>query len=285
MFRFLTAKKTDAKKMLRKLLGNHKLPSFPDAVLNVLETMRDPNASSGVIAQALAKDPGLTIKVLKTVNSAAFSPVQKVENLAQAISLMGTSSLESLVLSMGASKVLPTKAVGGFDPKLFWQGAARRAYIAKALSEHLHPQKSMESFTAGFLQDMALPLLVQKKTKAYTKILKNWTTGGQKLHEMERETFGWDHAEVATWMCREWNLPENLTSAIGGHNQQEEKGEYERPAAVFLTSLIRNSKDDPGVEQLTQVAQEKYSLPTEMIGALLKEKIEQAEELVRIIGH
>ena len=108
-------------------------------------------------------------------------------NLTKAISLMGISSLESLVLSMGVSKAIPNEAVGGFDPKLFWQGSARRAYIAKALSQHLHPQKNMESFTAGLLQDMALPFLVKRKTEAYENLLKTWDNGERILHEMEKE--------------------------------------------------------------------------------------------------
>ncbi len=285
MFQFFVAKKTDPKAMLKKVLGDHDLPSFPDVVLKTLEKTRDPNASSGAIAQILAEDPGLTVRVLRTVNSAAFSPIKKIENLTQAISLMGMSSLESLVLSMGVSKTLPNDAVGGFNPKLFWQGSARRAYIAKALSQHLHPQKNMESFTAGLLQDMALPFLVKRKREAYDKFLKSWDNGERSLHKMEKETFGWDHAEVATWMCWEWKLPESLASAIGGHNQPEENGEHKRPAAVFLVSLIRNSMDNPGTDQLTQAAQEKYGLEPEMVKALIEESFEQAEELVNIIGH
>ena len=285
MFQFFVAKKTDPKAMLKKVLGDHDLPSFPDVVLKTLEKTRDPNASSAVIAQILAEDPGLTVRVLRTVNSAAFSPIKKIENLTQAISLMGMSSLESLVLSMGVSKTLLNEAVGGFNPKLFWQGSARRAYIAKALSQHLHPQKNMESFTAGLLQDMALPFLVKRKIEAYDKFLKSWDNGERSLHKMEKETFGWDHAEVATWMCWEWKLPESLASAIGGHNQPEETGEHKRPAAVFLVSLIRNSKDNPGTEQLTEAAQEKYGMEPEMVKTLIEESFEQAEELVNIIGH
>ncbi len=285
MFQFFVSRKTDPKTMLKKVLGDYNLPSFPDVVLKTLEKTRDPNASSDVIAQILAKDPGLTVRVLRTVNSAAFSPIQKVENLTQAISLLGMSSLESLVLSMGVSKTLPNDAVGGFNPKLFWQGSARRAYIAKALSQHLHPQKNMESFTAGLLQDMALPFLVKRKTEAYDKFLKSWERGERSLHEMEKETFGWDHAEVATWMCWEWKLPESLASAIGGHNQPEENGEHERPAAVFLVSFIKNSNDNPGAEHLIEAAREKYGLEPGMLKALVEESFEQAEELVNIIGH
>jgi|TARA_B100001971_G_C17673909_1_gene278892 HD-like signal output (HDOD) protein len=75
-------------------------------------------------------------------------------------------------------------------------------------------------------------------------------------------------------MCWEWKLPESLASAIGGHNQLEENGQYEQLAAVFLVSFIRNSKDNPGAEQLMQMAQEKYGLEPQMVKALLEESFE-----------
>jgi|TARA_B100001964_G_C13910183_1_gene455531 hypothetical protein len=55
---------------------------------------------------------------------------------------------------------------------------------------------------------------------------------------MTKETFVWDYAEVAAWMCWEWKLSESLASKIGGHNQPEENCQYERLAAVFLISFI-----------------------------------------------
>ncbi len=79
-FRFFK-RNTDPKKLLKNLLGDYQLPAFPDVVLKTLEKIRDPNTDAHAVADVLAKDPSLTVKVLKTVNSAAFSPVKKIENL------------------------------------------------------------------------------------------------------------------------------------------------------------------------------------------------------------
>ena len=284
MFEFLQKKGIDPKKLLKKVLGDYELPSFPDVVLKTLEKIRDPNVDAHSIADVLSNDPNLTVKVLKTVNSAAFSPVKEIENLQQAIALMGMSSLESLVLSMGVNKALPNKKTGSFDPTLFWLGSARRAYVAKAISQVLHPQKNMECFTAGLLQDMAVPLLVSSREKEYEPILKAWGNDKRRLHELEQEAFGWDHAEVATWMCAEWQLPENLASAIGGHNQKEDDGQFERPSAVYLVSLIRNSRENPGTDLLIEEAVNTYSLEKDSLNGILEESFEKAEELVSIIS-
>jgi len=282
-FRFFK-RNTDPKSLLHKVLGDFQLPSFPDVVLKTLEKIRDPNADAHTVARVLAKDPSLTVKVLKTVNSAAFSPVKRIENLQQAIALMGLPSLESLVLSMGVNKALPNQSIGPFQAHLFWLGSARRAYTAEALSEYLHPQKNIECFTEGLLQDMAVPLLATRRPKEYGPILEAWSKGKKRLHELEKEVFGWDHAEVATWMCAEWDFPESLAAAIGGHNQKDDHGPFERPAAIHLVSLIKNTLDDPGTELLIREARENYGLAEDLTRRLLEENFVKAEELVRIIA-
>jgi HD-like signal output (HDOD) protein len=57
---------------LRKILGDYELPSFPEVVMNVLRLLRDQESSSKEIAARLETDPGMHVRVLKTVNSASY---------------------------------------------------------------------------------------------------------------------------------------------------------------------------------------------------------------------
>ena len=98
MFSFLLRKKTDPKARIQEALKGYALPSFPGAIMETLQRIRDPESSASGIADVLALDPGLSVRLLRVANSAAFSPSTKVENLAQAVALVGLSQLESLVL-------------------------------------------------------------------------------------------------------------------------------------------------------------------------------------------
>ena len=66
---------------LRDLLSGYQLPSFSSAVINVLGMLRDPESAMNDIAKQLEIDPGMHVKVLKTVNSAAFGLTTKVANI------------------------------------------------------------------------------------------------------------------------------------------------------------------------------------------------------------
>ena len=100
-------KKTDPKAGLQKALSGYSLPSFPAAIMQTLERIRDPEACASSVADALSVDPGLSVRVLRLANSAAFSARNKVENLSQAIALVGFSQLETMVLSVGVSGAMP----------------------------------------------------------------------------------------------------------------------------------------------------------------------------------
>ncbi len=91
--------KKNPKKQLKKVLGDYELPTFPAIAQQVTERIRDPNVSSAAIAELISQDPGLSARVLKTVNSAAFSPVEHIDSMNQAVAMLWLSPLESLVLS------------------------------------------------------------------------------------------------------------------------------------------------------------------------------------------
>ena len=60
------------------------------------------------VAYQLEGDPGLNVKVLKTVNSAAFGLSTRVSNLHHAVTLLGRSRLETIVLPQAVNNILPS---------------------------------------------------------------------------------------------------------------------------------------------------------------------------------
>jgi HD-like signal output (HDOD) protein len=276
-------KKSDPKAKIREVLGDYKLPSFPGAIMQILQKIRDPKSSVGSVAEILAIDPGLSVQVLRVANSAAYSPARKIENLTQAAALIGLSELQSLVLSFGVRNNMPSEPVQGYDCARFWRAAARRGFVARGLSTLLCPARESESFTAGLLQDMAVPFLAHQRTKEYGPVLSRWHSGDSSLYELEQAEFGWDHAEVATWICDEWNLPENIEAAIGSHHGVKDDV-YDCPPSVALAAYIRETPDSPGTDRVIEVAETRYNIPGEKVRQIIDAAFEQANDFSRLLG-
>ena len=281
MFSFFS-RKTDPKTELKKVLKDYKLPSFPAVVMEILQRIRSPYSSAQTIAEAIALDPGITVKVLSIANSAAFSPRNKVNNLTQAIALVGISQLESLVLGVGVAKGIPNQACQWHDPAEFWLAAARRAMLATELARVICPSRESECFTAAFLQDMALPFLACHRSDIYGPILEKWHLDGGDLAEIERESLAWDHAEVATWICSEWGLPESIAAAIRSHHG-EELDDHEILEPVRLVSILREGEKHSGLEEIRALAIETHGISPQEMKEMISQSFEKATELARLM--
>lgn len=273
----------DPKAKLKKVLKDYKLPSFPAVILQILQKIRNPNASAADIAKTLSIDPGLSVALLSIANSAAFSPKNKVRNLTQAIALVGLSQLESLVLGVGVAKGIPKQMCQWHDPSEFWLASARRAMLAHGFAKILCPAKESECFTAAFLQDMALPFLACNRRDAYDPILEKWHLEGGDLARLELEALEWNHAEVATWICSEWGLPENIAFAINHHHNPDVDNIHKVLGPVRLVSILREDESNTGLDEMIATANEFYNISEEKLKPIIEPAFEKAEDLARII--
>lgn len=283
MFSFFK-KKVDPKQKLQEILKGYTLPSFPAVVMQILQKIRSPYSSASDIAQSLSLDPGLSVKLLSIANSAAFSPTKKVENLTQAIALVGLSQLESLVLGVGVAKGIPKQSCQWHDPSEFWLTSARRAMLADELAKILCPAKESECFTAAFLEDMALPFLACHRSDDYDPILKKWHLEGGDLAQLERGSFEWDHAEVAAWICSEWELPENIARAIHNHHDPKLDGHHDTLIPVRIVSILREDQENNGVDEMISTAESVYGISADKLESLIEPCFEKAKDLAKMIA-
>jgi HD-like signal output (HDOD) protein len=195
---------------------------------------------------------------------------------------VGISQLESLVLGVGVSKGMPKQACTWHDPAQFWLTSAKRAILASELARYLCPAKESECFTASFLQDLALPFLACHSSEVYDPIFKKWHLEGGDLAELEQASLDWDHTEVASWICAEWGLPENIAAAIRGHHGAQVP-DYKALAPVRLVSILREEEESSGVDEMIETARDTYGLDQEQLEAMIDPCFEKAGELARLI--
>ncbi len=274
----LLRRRGNPKAGLQDVLRDYELQPFPRAVMEVLRALRDPELDAEQLAVRVEADPGLVIQVLKTVNSAAFGLRQPVESVGHALAMMGRSRLESLVLALAVRDALPTVNRGAFESGRFWTAAARRATVARALAARYHPATQAFCFTAGLLQDMAIPVLVAARGAEYDRVLASWhASEDANLEDLEREEFAWDHAEIGTLMAQQWGFPQSLIDAIGGHH------EGDGDQAVLLVAHLREAHEDAGLARMRAAAAAIQWDPTH-VNEVVEEAFDQASDLAAFLA-
>src|ERR1043166_9021763 len=74
------------------------LPSLPAIALQVLELAQSEQVDIAEIARIISKDPALSSKILRTVNSSFYGRSQSISTISHALVILGLQSAKTLVL-------------------------------------------------------------------------------------------------------------------------------------------------------------------------------------------
>ncbi|MBX7164879.1 MAG: HDOD domain-containing protein [Pirellulales bacterium] len=230
------------------LIADGGLPALPQSAIQILSLSQNPANGPAEYALPIEADAGLASQVLRFVNSSYFGFSREIASVKLAISLVGVRTMKNFVLWSAVFSLMPNPKCGPFDLKLLWQDSFRRGLLARAVARLLKCEQPEECFAAGLLQDMAIPLLAREFPAEYAGLLNSRQGGQLRLSALERENFGWTHAEVAGRIAQRWNLPESLTNLLRQHLSLDALlAQPEAPrgaAAVALSALLPPAIDE-----------------------------------------
>ena len=197
-----------------------KMPSLSTTVSKVLEICSRPDTAANDLNKVISLDPVLTGQVLKLINSAYYSLMNKVTSLTRAIIMLGLNTVKNLALSTAIirsvgqakkSKVLPIKE--------FWAHSIGVGVLAKLLAAErdLPLAEREEYFVAGLLHDLGkIPF-----GDEYTEVLARVMAAQEPLIVAERGVMSLDHEEIGQMIASKWKLNATITDAICHHHSPE----------------------------------------------------------------
>lgn len=197
------------------------LPVLPTAVQRVIQLTGDSEATASQIADALAHDSALSIKVLRLANSAFYGMTRQVASLREAVVVLGMRCVRNLAVVAGAvpfmRRPLPGYALGSNQLLLHNAAVAAGAQSVAKLAGKKDIAEA--AFVAGLLADVGkIPMSRQLDGKT-ARLLELGFQSGNAFDVVERMVIGFDHAEVGAHMLRHWELPEDLAQAIEFHHR------------------------------------------------------------------
>jgi HD-like signal output (HDOD) protein/CheY-like chemotaxis protein len=233
---------------IRKLVVEmDSLPSIPSIYAEMVEKLKQEDVSIDEIGSVIAKDPSITAKLLKLVNSAFFGLCRQVSSPADAASYLGIDTMKALVLGVHAFASLQEAKVPGFSMEKVWTHSLEVAGIARRIVESDSTPRIYvdESFVAGMLHDLGKVVLAVNAPKEYEQVIARARTGQKPLFEVEEEIFGANHADVAGYVLNLWGLPSRVVDAITHHHVPELSGAMEmNPAiAVHVANAVARAKE------------------------------------------
>ncbi|MDR2705709.1 MAG: HDOD domain-containing protein [Planctomycetaceae bacterium] len=278
---------------LSKILMVEQLPAMPHSALSVLQLDNDvAKVNINDLVRPIEADLGLAAQVLKFLNSSYFGFQSAISNVKQGIALVGIRIVKNFVLWKAVFSLIPKSKTGSFDVTMLWQDSLRRAMFSRFLLLELKKGDPEMAFAGALLQDMAIPLLIKKKTSDYSALLEQLAQSPQtRLSKLENEAFGWNHADAGAVLGKNWKLPVSLVELIENHLKIEEQiakfGQQPEQAIVSLSALLPSVVEPAWSERsdfdkfFNQILPEKTKLLTSIFDKVDRE-FEQYAMIIQI---
>jgi len=219
-----------------------KLVSLPDIYLRLRSVLDDPEFSMSDVADVISRDPGMTARLLRLVNSAFFGLTAKIETVTRATSLLGTQQVHDLVLATSVAETFDGMSSEVMEMHRFWRRSVHCGILSRLLANKCNVLDSERLFVAGLLRDIGHLIMYQTLPELSQKALMQAEKTGQPLFKAEQEIIGLDYARVGGALMRQWDLPRSLAQATEFHVEPGRAGENAlETAIVHLAGLICES--------------------------------------------
>jgi len=229
--------------VINKALNSSNLPTLPTVATQLIKLTAREDTTLNDIANLISQDISLSTKILKVSNSAFYNFPQQISSISQAVSLLGTNAVRSLVLSFSFLSIKGGKKETKFDFKKFWQESLSSAVAAKLILEQVEEASTEEVLISGLLQNLGELIFALTFTEDYEKILERKEDNPQNQLSDEESTFGMNHTDMGYEIAKSWGFPESLCTPILHHHdpksyEGDNKETYITIAAIHLSDIL-----------------------------------------------
>lgn len=273
---------------LRQLTdGIPSLGSYAGVIAEIEVVLNDPGSTLADLGEVIEKDLDLTARLLKLGNSAFYGFANRLETVAEAISLIGIQQVQDLILVSNVIEIFEGISAEHVNMASFWKHSLGCGIAARclAIAEQLPgPEKF---FVAGLLHDIGRLVLFSRAPKQAHEIFTLYKSKRMLLTEAERHVLGFDHSLIGEDLLRVWHYPPMLVQAVAQHHRPLSAGIFQLESSVvhladyLVHAMEMGHSGETFVPPLNMKAWERVGLPVEILGTIMKtvdEQIQAVEE-------
>lgn len=241
------------KSLLDKLTSLKDIPTLPHILLQLIKICNSDSGSLKEISGIIEKDPALTSRVIRLVNSAYYSKNNRIDNVDGAVIFLGTNAIKNIAICSSVHEVFQkVKSGAGFNLKHFWWHSLRCAILSKSIAKKQNFHDPEEAFLFGMLHDLGKVVLWINFPERYSDLLNKRKDQPDLILAGETQ-LGANHAEIGAWLLDKWNFQHNIVDAVLCHHHSLYSMLTAPPLAqfIYVANLLSNSSGQKIREGIT----------------------------------
>jgi HD-like signal output (HDOD) protein/CheY-like chemotaxis protein len=227
------------------------IPTLPALYQELAVELAAENSSAERVAQIIARDITVSAKVLHLVNSAFFGCAHEICNIRQAVAMLGSETISSIVLTTSVFKKFDAYDVSTFRINEIYEHSIRVGRRTAKLIRRigLEPSVAEEALLAGMMHDLGKLVLIASENQEWRTLYLQRQSPDCSLYELEREHFGVTHSEVGAYLLSIWGFSSSVVESVAFHHNPGAApvGEVGLLTALYLANLydLHAANPDP----------------------------------------
>ncbi len=223
-----------------RVKGCARLPSLRSIDSALRELMDSDRRYTHQISEIIRRDPSLTARLLRLVNSVYYGLTTPINSIEEAVFYLGVRQIRQLAMVTPVIEDF-TKLAGNtpFPWREFWQHCIGVAIMTREVISCVHVPADDSDYVAGLVHDMGKIVMAATFPDHFVEIQRRAASDGRPLLVIESEVLGINHAELGATYLKNHNLPAIMIEAARYHHEPEHASQQRQIiAAVQIADLL-----------------------------------------------
>jgi HD-like signal output (HDOD) protein len=200
---------------------------------------------SAQISEIIRRDPSLTSRLLRLVNSVYYGLTTPVSSIEEAVFYLGVRQIRQLTMVTPIIEDFQRLSNQcSFPWREFWQHCIGTAILTREVVSAVQAPPDESDYIAGLVHDVGKIVMAWTFPDHFAEIHRQATPGTRDLTEIETEILGIDHSELGALYLERHHLPDLMIKAARFHHHPDEADGHEFiVASVHIADLLmRNAR-------------------------------------------
>jgi putative nucleotidyltransferase with HDIG domain len=230
----------DREKIEKRLKTCACLPSLRSINSALRELLNADERYTSHVAEIIRRDPSLTARLLRLVNSVYYGLSTPVNSIEEAVFYLGVRQIRQLVMVTPIIEDLQKLAGSApFPWRKFWQHCIGTAILTHEMMEALPAPVGEMDYVGGLVHDVGKIAMAAAFPQHFDKIYGRGAQDARDLLAIENDVLGIDHSELGALYLKSHGLPDVLVDIARYHHCPERASHNgQLVAAVQLADLL-----------------------------------------------
>ncbi|SEQ58023.1 HD-like signal output (HDOD) domain, no enzymatic activity [Pseudomonas sp. NFACC02] len=277
-----------ARRIQQRLEATVEIPPLADTAQKIIKLRVDPDATIDDITGVVETDPALAAQVVSWAASPYYGSAGKIRSVEDAIvRVLGFDLVINLALGLALGKTLALPKDHPQHATPYWQQSIYTAAVIEGLTRAMPRAKRPESgltYLAGLLHNFGYLLLAHVFPPHFSLICRQIEVNPHLHHSfVEQHLLGISREQIGAWLMRNWDMPEELSTALRFQHDPHYTGEhceYANLVCLAVRLLRREGIGSGPMESIPDELFQRLELPREKAQDVVH-KVLEAEAMLR----